>query len=110
MTIEPFSVAIPDAALADLRDRLRRTRWPEKETVDDWSQGVPLAYIRDVCTYWADNYDGRALEARLNTLPQFRTALTGAIGGESNDTADLGLGIHFIHVESPHPNAFPLLI
>ena len=65
----PFRIAIPDAQLDDLRDRLARTRWPEPETVDDWSQGVPLAYLRELCAYWADGYDWRATEARLNALP-----------------------------------------
>ena len=95
--IEPFTLAIEDAALDDLRDRLRRTRWPEKETVDDWSQGVPLAYLQDVCTHWAEKYDWRATEARLNAYPQFKTTID-------------GLGIHFIHVQSKNPDAFPLVL
>jgi pimeloyl-ACP methyl ester carboxylesterase len=93
----PFRVAVPDADLADLRDRLRRTRWPEAETVDDWSQGVPLSYVRDLCEYWATEYDWRATEARLNALPQYRTEVD-------------GLGIHFAHVRSPHPGALPLIM
>ncbi len=64
--IRPFRIDVPDADLDDLRDRLRRTRWPEPETVGDWSQGIPLAYIRELCDYWADDYDWRASEARLN--------------------------------------------
>ena len=84
-------------AVADLRDRLRRTRWPEAETVDDWSQGVPLEYLQDICAYWADDYDFAAAEARLNAFPQFRT------------TVD-GLGIHFLHVLSPHADAMPLML
>ena len=95
--VTSFRIEIPDADLDDLRDRLHRTRWPEAETVDDWSQGVPLAYLRDLCEYWADGYDWRATEARLNALPQFRTRID-------------GLGIHFIHARSPHPDALPLVI
>jgi epoxide hydrolase len=93
----PFRIEIPEADLRDLRERLGRTRWPEAETVEDWSQGVPLAYLRELCGYWADRYDWRATEARLNALPQFRTEID-------------GLGIHFIHVRSPHPDALPLVI
>jgi pimeloyl-ACP methyl ester carboxylesterase len=93
----PIRIAVPDADLADLRARLNRTRWPEPETVDDWSQGVPLAYLRDLCRYWARQYDWRATEARLNALPQYRTEID-------------GLGIHFLHVRSPHPDALPLII
>jgi epoxide hydrolase len=58
--VRPFKVAVPDADLADVRQRLRRTRWPERETVDDWSQGVPLAYLRELCDHWATAYDWRA--------------------------------------------------
>jgi pimeloyl-ACP methyl ester carboxylesterase len=93
----PFRLAVPEPDLADLRDRLRRTRWPERETVDDWSQGVPLDHLQDLCAYWADGYDWRAAEARLNAFPQFRTELD-------------GLGIHFLHVRSPHPEALPLVL
>jgi pimeloyl-ACP methyl ester carboxylesterase len=95
--LEEFRVEIPEDALRDLRERLERTRWPDVETVSDWSQGVPLDYIRELCAYWADGYDWRATEARLNALPQFRTTID-------------GLGIHFIHVRSRHPDALPLVI
>lgn len=95
--VVPFRIDVPDADLTDLAERLTRTRWPEAETVDDWSQGVPLAYLRDVCQYWADGYDWRATEARLNLLPQFRTVID-------------GLAIHFLHVRSPHPGALPLVL
>ena len=71
--IRPFRIAAGDDELDDLRDRLARTRWPEPETVDDWSQGIPLAYLQELCAYWADGYDWRAREARLNEFPQFRT-------------------------------------
>jgi pimeloyl-ACP methyl ester carboxylesterase len=92
-----FQVEIPEAELRDLRERLERTRWPEEETVGDWSQGVPRGYLRDLCGYWAERYDWRATETRLNALPQFRTPID-------------GLGIHFLHVRSPHADALPLII
>jgi epoxide hydrolase len=95
--LTPFRIEIPESELTDLRERLRRTRWPEREAVDDWSQGVPLAYMRDLCEYWAEGYDWRTTETRLNELPQFRTAID-------------GLGIHLIHVRSPHEEAFPLVM
>jgi len=95
--VAPFHLAIPDADLDDLRDRLRRTRWPDPETVDDWSQGVPLGYVQELCAHWADRYDWRATEARLNGLGQFRTVVD-------------GLGIHGLHVPSPHRDALPLVL
>jgi pimeloyl-ACP methyl ester carboxylesterase len=95
--VDPYLISIPEADLRDLRERLERTRWPETETVEDWSQGVPLAYLRDLCRYWAEEYAWRATEARLNALPQFRTAID-------------GLGIHFVHVRSPQADALPLVI
>jgi pimeloyl-ACP methyl ester carboxylesterase len=95
--VQPFRIAATDEALEDLRRRLRATRWPEKEPVDDWSQGTPLGYVQDVCAYWAEKYDWRAREARINRFPQFRTQLD-------------GLGIHFLHVRSRHADALPLVI
>ena len=95
--VRPFRIEVPEADLADLRDRLLRTRWPEAETVDDWSQGIPLAYTRELCDYWATTYDWRATEARLNAVPQFVTELD-------------GLDIHFLHLRSPHPGALPLVL
>jgi pimeloyl-ACP methyl ester carboxylesterase len=95
--VAQFRIEVPEAELRDLRERLERTRWPGEETVDDWSQGVPRGYMQELCGYWADRYDWRATEARLNALPQFRTEID-------------GLGIHFIHVRSPHPDALPLVI
>jgi epoxide hydrolase len=95
--ITPFRIEVPDADLEDLRERLRRTRWPEAETVDDWSQGIPLAYARRLCEYWLERYDWRASEARLNRFPQFLTPVD-------------GLDIHFIHARSPHQGALPLVI
>jgi hypothetical protein len=93
----PFRIDVPEAELADLRRRLRQTRWPEREPVADWSQGVPLAYLRELCGYWADGYDWRATEALLNAWPQFRTVID-------------GLPIHFIHARSPRPDALPLVL
>ena len=95
--IERFTIEVPEAALDDLRTRLRQTRWPEREPVDDWSQGTPLAYVQDVCRYWGEKYDWRATEARLNQHPQFRAGVD-------------GLNIHFLHVSSPEPDALPLVM
>ncbi|MBV8929707.1 MAG: epoxide hydrolase N-terminal domain-containing protein, partial [Mycobacteriaceae bacterium] len=96
-TVGPFRIAVPDRDLVDLRERLHRTRWPERECVDDWSQGIPLAYTRDLAAYWADGYDWRAREAALNRFDQFTTEID-------------GLDLHFIHQRSPHADAFPLII
>ncbi len=95
--IEPFTVAASEAELEDLRQRLARTRWPEEAPVDDWSQGAPLAVVRDLCSYWATGYDWPARQGRLNAFPQFRTEID-------------GLAIHFLHVRSPEPGALPLVI
>ena len=95
--ITPFVLNVPQAELDDLKRRLANTRWAERETVDDWSQGAPLAKVRALCEYWAGGYDWRRCEAQLNGLGQFKTEID-------------GLGIHFLHVRSPHPNALPLLI
>jgi len=95
--VVPVQLRVPDSALADLRARLRNTRWPEPEPVADWSQGVPLAYLRELCRYWADGYDWRAVEARLNAAGQYRTTID-------------GLGVHFLHARSPHPDALPLVL
>jgi pimeloyl-ACP methyl ester carboxylesterase len=95
--LEPFRAEIPDAALADLRSRLRNTRWPEAETVGDWSQGVPLRELQDLCLYWSQSYDWRATERRLDELPQFRTEID-------------GIRIHFLHARSAEPGATPLLL
>ena len=95
--MQRFRIEVPEAELDDLRERLRRTRWPERETVGDWSQGVPLAYVKELCEYWADGYDWRATEARLNALPQFRTQID-------------GLGLHFVHVRSERADAIPLVM
>ena len=95
--ISPFSFSASNEALADLRRRLAETRLPEKETVDDDSQGVPLATLRELVRYWQTDYDWRKVEARLNALPQFITEID-------------GLDIHFIHVRSKHENALPLIV
>jgi len=96
-TIRPFHVEVPEAELEDLRARLAATRWPEKETVDDLSQGVPLATIQKVARYWHDEYDWRKCEARLNAYPQFVTEID-------------ELDIHFVHVRSKHEDALPLVV
>ncbi len=95
--IRPFRVDIPDEALEDLRRRIAATNWPEKETVADQSQGVPLAMIQELARYWATEYDWRKCEATLNDLPQFVTEID-------------GLDIHFIHVRSEHEDALPLIV
>jgi pimeloyl-ACP methyl ester carboxylesterase len=95
--IRPFKINIPDKALTDLRHRLAMTRWPDKETVDDDSQGVPQATQQALVRYWQTDYDWRKVEARLNALPQFLTEID-------------GLDIHFLHVRSKHPNALPMIV
>ena len=97
MTVAPFRLEISDDQLRDLRDRLQRTRWPERETVGDWSQGIPLDYVRDVCQYWADKYDWRSTERHLNELPQLRVE-------------EDGVGIHVLHLRSRHDSALPLVL
>jgi pimeloyl-ACP methyl ester carboxylesterase len=95
--IRTFRVDVPESALVDLRQRLAATRWPDRETVSDQSQGVQLVPLQDLVSYWASDYDWRKVEARLNGLPQFLTAID-------------GLDIHFIRVKSGHANALPLII
>ena len=95
--VTPFRIETSPDELDDLRTRLRRTRWPEKETVGDWSQGVPLGYLRELCQYWEQKYEWAPRQRRLNAFPQFRTPID-------------GLGIHFVHVRSPHPEALPLVM
>ena len=97
-SIRPFTVGrVPQSALDELRRRIAATHWPEKETVTDQSQGVPLATMRELARYWATDYDWRKGEAKLNALPQFVTEID-------------GLDIHFIHVRSKHANALPLIV
>ena len=93
----PFQVAFPENDIADLRRRIGATRWPERETVQDTSQGVQLSTMQKLARYWGSDYDFRRVEERLNALPQFMTEID-------------GLDIHFLHVRSPHPNALPLII
>lgn len=95
--VRPFRVDVPQADLDDLKHRLRRTRLPERETVDDSSQGVRLQVVSDLLEYWRDRHDWRGVEARLNSLPQFVTEID-------------GLDIHFIHVRSRHEGALPLIV
>jgi len=95
--IQPFRIQATDDELDDLKRRLRATRWPDEEPVDDWSQGIPLAYLQEVCSYWSEKYDWRARETRLNEFPQFKTPID-------------GLGIHFVHARSKEPDALPLII
>jgi len=97
VTINPFRIDVADAVLDDLHRRLDMTRWPEREAVDDWSQGVPLQWMQDVCRYWRDGYDWRATEARLNGFDQFVTEID-------------GLDIHFVHQRSADPAARPLVM
>ena len=96
-SIRPFSFGIPQEELDDLRRRITATRWPERETVTDTTQGVQLATIRSLAHYWATDYDWRKMEARLNALPQFITEID-------------GIDIHFIHVRSRHENALPVIV
>lgn len=95
--IRAFTLAVPQQELDDLNTRIDLTRWPEKETVEDWSQGTPLAALQDLVAYWRAGYDWRRCEARLNALGQFMTEID-------------GLPIHFIHVRSPHAGAMPLIM
>src|SRR5215468_2271838 len=95
--IHPFTVHVPDEALADLKRRIAATRWPERETVTDQSQGVQLATVQKLARYWGIEYDWRQCEAKLNALPQFITTID-------------GVDMHFIHVRSTHPNALPMIV
>jgi len=96
-TISPFSVAIGEAQLQDLRQRLEQSRWPERETCNDWTQGIPLAYTRELADYWCTDYDWRRFEDKLNGWPQFTTEID-------------GVDIHFIHRRSPRADALPIII
>jgi pimeloyl-ACP methyl ester carboxylesterase len=95
--VRPFRVNVPEEQLVDLRRRIAATRWPDRETVNDRSQGVQLAKFQELVRYWGTDYDWRKVEAKLNALPQFMTEID-------------GLDIHFIHVRSKHPNALPVII
>ncbi|MFM0143755.1 epoxide hydrolase family protein [Paraburkholderia sp. RL18-085-BIA-A] len=95
--IRPLRVHVPEAQLVDLRRRIKATRWPERETVTDDSQGVPLAMMQELARHWSSDYDWRKVEAKLNALPNFVTEID-------------GLDIHFIHIRSMHENAMPLIV
>src|SRR6266566_7909017 len=95
--VRPFRINVPEEDLVDLRRRVMATRWPDKETIADQSQGVQLAKFQELVRYWGTDYDWRKVEARLNALPQFMTTID-------------GVDIHFIHVRSRHKNALPLII
>ena len=95
--LRTFSVEVGEEQLTELKDRLRATRWPDPETVGDWSQGVPLAYLRELCRYWSEEYDWRRAETGLNAFPQVLTEID-------------GLDIHALHARSPEPDALPLII
>src|SRR5262245_60138186 len=95
--IRSFQIEIPDEQIDDLRRRITATRWPTKELVEDRSQGVQLATLRELADYWTTEYDWRTCETRLNALPQFTTKID-------------GVNIHFIHVKSKHQNALPLIM
>src|SRR5215831_14913593 len=96
-SIRPFNVDFPEAELTELQRRINATRWPERETVTDDSQGVRLAMMQELARYWGTDYDWRKCEGKLNSLPNFLTEIE-------------GLDIHFIHVRSPHPGALPLIV
>ena len=95
--INEFKIDFPKAEIEDLKTRIRNSRWPEKETVDDWSQGVPLDYLKNLCDYWSSEYNWFKTQDRLNDIPHFKSDIN-------------GLSIHFMHVQSPHKNAKPILI
>jgi len=95
--IETFRIAVPDEDLADLRTRLRATRWPETWADPEWAYGIDHAFLRDLCRYWADEYDWRRHEAQLNEFAQYRTEVDGA-------------PLHFLHVRSPESDALPLVM
>ncbi|KAF2426246.1 alpha/beta-hydrolase [Tothia fuscella] len=96
-SIHPFKLSIPQSVLDDLQTRLRLTRWPDKEIVTDWSQGVPLATIQELCEYWQTEYDWRLCERLLNSYPQFTTTID-------------GVEIYFLHIRSKHENALPMVL
>ena len=95
--IRPFHVSVPEAELTDLRKRIEATKWPERETVKDASQGVQLATMQALARYWSTSYDWRKCEERLNALPNFKTEID-------------GVDVHFIHVKSDHADALPLVM
>src|SRR5438128_9923849 len=97
MSIQPFTIAIAQADLDDLHERLARTRWPNQLPGTGWSRGVPLDYLKGLASYWRTGYDWRKQEATLNEIPQYTTEIDGQT-------------IHFLHVRSPEPAALPLIL
>ncbi len=95
--VTPYRIAIEDRQLEDLRRRLEQVRWPDRETTGDWSQGIPLGYMQEVCAYWRSDYDWRRWEKTVNNWPQFKTTID-------------DVGIHFLHIRSPHEDAMPLIM
>lgn len=96
-SIYPFKLAVPSSTLDDLQTRLRLTRWPDEETVTDWSQGVPSATMKELCEYWQTEYDWRRCELLLNSYPQFTTTID-------------GVEIYFLHIQSKHEKALPMIL
>jgi len=97
MAPEPFTLHVPDAEIADLRDRLARTRWPDAAPGEPWSAGADVAWVQELVAYWRDGFDWRAAEARLNAFPQFKVPLG-------------GIGLHYLHVPGQGPAPMPLLL
>ncbi|HCC43780.1 MAG TPA: epoxide hydrolase, partial [Gammaproteobacteria bacterium] len=95
--ITPFAIETSEQELADLKQRLAMTRWPDAETPDDWSQGIPLAYMQEIQAYWMSEYDWPARLAKLNQWPGYKTEID-------------GLDFHFLHIRSTSPNAMPLVL
>jgi microsomal epoxide hydrolase len=104
--LQPFTVSVPEAALDDLRQRLRHTRWPDQIPGSGWDYGTDLETLQALCTYWVEEFDWRAAEARLDAWPQFTTTIEAATS--TGERAPLHL--HFVHARSPHPDALPLVI
>jgi len=95
--IEPFVLSVAQSELDELRQRLGQTRWPERQTVNGWEQGAPLQDVQALCAYWRERYDWRRCEDMLNSFGQYRTVID-------------GLGIHFLHIRSPEPDALPMVM
>jgi len=95
--VKPFQLSIPETELEDLQRRLQNTRWPDREPVNDWSQGVPLAKVQELCEYWRETYDWRRCEAMLNNWNQYHTTID-------------GVKVHFLHIRSPEPDALPMIM
>ncbi len=109
-SVIPYSVGFNDDELADLQRRLSATRWPEAETVDDWSQGIPLSYVRELAHYWENSYDWRSREVLLNQFDHYTAELSGGNANDAGGEPADKLAIHFIHQRSPHESATPLVL